>query len=102
RISRKLSGNEIEDGDLDGLTAVALGRSADVSTGDQINIFGYPDVADSAAATLTRGSVSGAVRDERIGENRSSFNIDADIRAGNSGGLAADDDGRIIGVPNLR
>ncbi len=102
RITRKLSGNEIEDGDLDGLTAVALGRSSDVATGDDISIFGYPGVAESAAATLTRGSVSGSLRDERIGENRSSFNIDADIRSGNSGGLAADDDGRIIGVPNLR
>ncbi len=101
KITRKLSGNEIEPGDLDGLTAVEVGSSAKVSTGDAISIFGYPSVADSAAATLTRGSVSGSLRDERVGENRSSFNIDADIRGGNSGGLAANDDGQLIGVPNL-
>jgi S1-C subfamily serine protease len=99
KITKTYGGTLIEDGALDGLAQVELGDSDRLSSGNPVNIFGYPGVSDSSAPTLTSGIISGFVGDERVGTNRYGINIDADIRGGNSGGLAADSDGRIIGVP---
>src|SRR5207253_3233663 len=49
--------------------------------------------------TLTEGVVSSPISAERLGTQPQFLNIDAAIRPGNSGGLAADDKGRLIGVP---
>jgi hypothetical protein len=41
------------------------------------------------------------VQDERIGSNRGMLNISAAISPGNSGGLAVNDGGELIGIPTL-
>jgi pSer/pThr/pTyr-binding forkhead associated (FHA) protein/S1-C subfamily serine protease len=99
KITKTQGGSLIEDGDLDGLAEVELGDSDALSSGSDVNVFGYPSVAESAAPTLTSGIVSGFVGNDRVGTNRFQINIDAEIRSGNSGGLAADEDGRIVGIP---
>jgi S1-C subfamily serine protease len=99
KITRTSGGSLIEESDLEGLAEIPLGDSDELSSRDNLTIFGYPGVADSRAPTLTEGIVSGFVGDDRVGTNRYGINIDADIRGGNSGGLAADDEGRIVGVP---
>lgn len=101
RITRRISGSLIEDGDLDGLREVELGDSDDVVTGDDVRVFGFPGASNSNAATLSSGVISGSVQDDRMNSNRAFLNFDADIYAGNSGGMAADEDGKLIGVPTL-
>jgi pSer/pThr/pTyr-binding forkhead associated (FHA) protein len=101
RITETIGGSLIEEGDLDGLVAIPIGNASSVESGDPIQILGHPTVAQSNAATLTTGVLAGPVQDTRIGSNRAYINLDAQIRPGNSGGLVADSDGRIIGVPTL-
>lgn len=101
RITETVGGALIEDGDLAGLVPIPIGDASTVESGDQIQILGYPTVAQSNAATLTSGVLAGPVQDTRLGSNRAFINLDAEIRPGNSGGLVADAQGRIIGVPTL-
>ena len=101
RITSTLTGALVEPGDLRALRSVPLGSSDDLSSGTQIRILGHPMVAQSTAATLTEGVVAGVVADPRLNSNRAYFNLDATLRQGNSGGLAADSRGRIIGTPTL-
>ena len=101
KITKTAAGALIEDGDLEGLTEVALGNSSDVESGTNVSVFGFPGIADSKAVSVTRGVVQGGVQDDRLGDNRAFFNVDAVVNPGNSGGLAADDSGKLIGVPTL-
>jgi pSer/pThr/pTyr-binding forkhead associated (FHA) protein len=101
RITSTLTGALVEPGDLAALQSVPLGSSDDLSSGTQIRILGHPMVAQSTAATLTEGVVAGVVADPRLNSNRAYFNLDATLRQGNSGGLAADSRGRVIGTPTL-
>lgn len=73
-----------------GLTAIPLGDSTSVAIGDEIAVLGYPGLGGDTI-TLTRGTVSGFV-DEWI-------KTDAEINHGNSGGVAIDAAGELIGVP---
>lgn len=91
-------GNEIDRKDLD-LDAVELGDSDQVKTGDPLRVLGFPGAAETEAITVTSGVVAGFGPDEILDERRGWINSDADIRSGNSGGLAADREGRIIGIP---
>lgn len=101
RITETIGGALIEEGDLDDLVAIPIGDSNAMESGDPIQILGHPTVAQSDAATLTTGVLAGAVQDSRVGSNRAYVNLDAEIRPGNSGGLVADGEGRIVGVPTL-
>lgn len=101
RIIETIGGALIEEGDLDDLVAIPIGDADSLESGDSIQILGHPTVARSNAATLTTGVLAGAVQDIRLGSNRAYINLDAQIRPGNSGGLVADSEGRIIGVPTL-
>ena len=103
RIERTVGGGIIEpdSGDLDGLVDVALGDSSDLSAGDDIRVLGYPTAAQTPSVTLTDGSISGEVQDERLGTNSGMLNITADVSPGNSGGLAVNEAGELIGVPTL-
>jgi len=103
RITKTIGGQLIEPeaGDLDDLVEVDVGNSDDVSPGDQIKVFGYPTAAQTASVTLTEGSVSGLVQDDRLGSNRAMMNITAAVSPGNSGGLAVDSDGKLIGIPSI-
>ncbi len=101
KIVKTVGGRFLESGDLDSLTQADLGNSDDVTTGDKISVFGFPGAAQSNAATLSTGVISGPVGDDKLHSNRAYLNIDARIGHGNSGGLAANEDGELIGVPTI-
>ncbi|MGE3589862.1 MAG: FHA domain-containing protein [Ilumatobacteraceae bacterium] len=88
-----------DDDDLD-LPSVPIGDSDELDQDSKLIIFGYPiGVAGSKSSTRTDGSVAGFAPDARIRGNRAWINTAADIASGNSGGLAADEDGNLVGVP---
>ena len=76
---------------------VDLGDSNQTHVGDHVSIFGFPGIGGDTI-TFTQGSVSGFTSENPIGD-RAWIKTDATIAGGNSGGLAADDNARIIGVP---
>lgn len=100
KITKTAAGALVEPGDLAGLTSVRLGDSGRIRPGQRITVVGYPGVAASKAGTVTTGVVSGFEQDNRLASNRAYVNTDAEINSGNSGGLAADSDGKMIGVPS--
>ncbi len=83
-------------GDLN-LPYVPLGDSDAVHVGDHVNIYGFPAIGGETI-TYTDGNISGFTAEEEVGD-RAWIKTDATISGGNSGGLAADDTGAIIGVP---
>lgn len=101
RISTDDQGKALSDGALRDLVDLELARSADVRSADPVWVVGFPGLAQSDAATYTRGVISGTVHDKRLKGAVSLFNSDARLNPGNSGGLAADAQGRIIAVPTL-
>ncbi len=74
-----------------------LGDSDTVELGDSVRVLGYP-VIGGDTITLTTGTVSGFTSQVGLG-NRALIKTDASISAGNSGGLAVDAVGRVIGIP---
>ena len=101
RITSDAKGSALSQGALDELVGVELASSAEVRSADPVWVVGFPGLAQSDAATFTRGVVSGTVHDKRLKGGVSLFNSDARLNPGNSGGLAADASGRIIAVPTL-
>ncbi|MEM7273158.1 MAG: serine protease [Actinomycetota bacterium] len=93
RIDRDLSGNPV----TQEFVPIEIGDSNAVALGDELRIIGYPGIGGETV-TFTTGSVSGFV-DTPEGGERSWLKTDATFTGGNSGGLAADAAGRIIGVP---
>ncbi|HWJ81999.1 MAG TPA: trypsin-like peptidase domain-containing protein [Nocardioides sp.] len=84
-------------GSLD-LPTVELGDSGDLRSGDPVTVLGFPGVAESDdTVTVTSGGIATIVHDSdgAVAE----FDTDARISPGNSGGMAIDDDARLIGVP---
>ncbi len=79
------------------LPAVPLGDSDSLKLGDNITILGYPGIGGETI-TLTRGEVSGFTAEEPYG-NRAYIKTTATIAGGNSGGLAVDSEGKLIGIP---
>ena len=77
-------------------TAV-LGDSDEVELGDEIRILGYP-VIGGETITSTTGSVSGFSSQLGIG-SRALIKTDAAISAGNSGGMALNESGQVVGIP---
>ena len=73
--------------------------SDEVRVGDHLNIFGFPGIGGETL-TFTTGNVAGFTAEDQLG-NRAWIKTDATIAGGNSGGLAADDEGLIIGVPTI-
>ncbi|MBI2912979.1 MAG: trypsin-like peptidase domain-containing protein [Chloroflexi bacterium] len=94
RIALDLDGNPVS---VDDLPFVAVGDSDGVEIGDHIRILGYPGIGGETI-TFTEGSVSGFTSERGLGD-RAWIKTDATIAGGNSGGMAADDDGKLIGVP---
>ena len=99
RITSTYNGRIVGDDEDLGLTEVSIGDSEAIDQDDPITVVGFPGVADSDAPQVTNGAVSGFIADARLHDNRAFINTDAAIARGNSGGLAADADGRLIGVP---
>ncbi len=96
KIDSTLDGASVNPSDLN-LPFVPLGNSDDVLIGDHLNIFGFPGVGKDTI-TYTEGSVAGFVTEEPPGE-RAWIKTAANIAHGNSGGLAANDNGEIISIP---
>lgn len=91
--------------DLDGNSAtldlppVLIGNSDAVDIGDQIRILGFPGIGGETI-TFTQGVVSGFTAQRGIAD-RAWIKTDATIAGGNSGGLAVNSAGEIIGVPTI-
>lgn len=81
----------------DSFPAARLGDSDTVRLGDGIRVLGYP-VIGGDTITLTTGTVSGFSSEVGIGD-RAMIKTDASISSGNSGGMAIDGNGRVIGIP---
>ncbi|HPR35777.1 MAG TPA: serine protease [Anaerolineaceae bacterium] len=79
------------------LPFVPLGDSDTLDLGESIVILGYP-VIGGGTITLTRGEVSGFTSEEPFG-NRAFIKTSGTIAGGNSGGLAVDSLGQIVGIP---
>ena len=93
---RDLNGNPLNYSLLN-LPFVPLGDSDDLRLGESINILGYPGIGGDTI-TLTRGEVSGFTSEEAYG-NRAFIKTSGTIAGGNSGGLAVNERGELIGVP---
>jgi serine protease Do len=91
--------------DLDGvattvdLPTVELGDSDEVEIGDAIRILGYPGIGGETI-TFTNGVVSGFTS-ERSLSGRAWIKTDATIAGGNSGGMAVNEEGELVGVPTI-
>jgi S1-C subfamily serine protease len=81
-----------------GIQPVPLGDSDSLKLGDSLVIIGYPGIGGDTL-TRTRGEVSGFTSEDPYG-NRAFIKTSATIAGGNSGGLAANPQGEIIGVPS--
>ncbi|MHB8890535.1 MAG: S1C family serine protease [Candidatus Limnocylindrales bacterium] len=96
RIDRTADGAPVSPGSLN-LPYVEIGDSDAVHIGDQVTIIGFPSIGGDTI-TVAKGDVSGFVGDERIGD-RSWIKTSAIVYHGNSGGLAANDKGQLVGIP---
>ena len=101
RITADEAGAAVSATELAALVQLEVGPAGRVRSADPVWVVGYPGLADSDAATYTRGVISGTVHDKRLVGAVSLFNSDARINPGNSGGLAANADGELIAVPTL-
>jgi len=91
-----MQGNPLDYSQLK-LPFVPLGDSDTLDLGESIVILGYP-VIGGGTITLTRGEVSGFTAEEPFG-NRAFIKTSGTISGGNSGGLAVDSLGQIVGIP---
>jgi len=90
--------NEVPlDHDALNLPFVPMGNADNLRLGDQVTILGYPGIGGETI-TLTRGEVSGFTSEAGRGA-RAFIKTSATIAGGNSGGLAADLEGYLIGIP---
>lgn len=93
RISQTIDGAVVDEE----FPPVEVGDSDEVQLGDELRVIGFPGIGGETV-TFTTGSVSGFANTPEGGE-RSWFKTDAAITGGNSGGLAADAEGRFVGIP---
>lgn len=91
-----INGNDL-DYSLLNLPFVPLGDSDDLALGESLVILGYPGIGGETI-TLTKGEVSGFTAENPYG-NRAYIKTSATIAGGNSGGLAVNERGELIGVP---
>ncbi|MBN8581198.1 MAG: trypsin-like peptidase domain-containing protein [Anaerolineae bacterium] len=98
QIRSTINGSAVDLNSLN-MPYVQLGNSDNVHVGDNINIYGFPSIGGNTI-TFTKGTVSGFSSESQIGD-RAWIKTDATISGGNSGGLAADANGFIIGVPTI-
>jgi S1-C subfamily serine protease len=79
------------------LPFIALGDSDQIEIGENIRILGFPGIGGDTI-TFTEGAVSGFTQERGI-DGRAWIKTDATIAGGNSGGMAANSSGALIGVP---
>ena len=96
QIATDLDGRPVDKDQLN-LNYVSVGDSDLLELGDVVQVLGYPGIGGETI-TFTEGSVSGFTRERGV-DGRAWIKTDATIAGGNSGGLAANVEGTIIGVP---
>lgn len=85
------------DGELD-LPAISIGESAALRAGDDVTVLGFPALSGSAdSITVTTGAISTVLTDPE--GSHWEFDTEARITPGNSGGMAIDNAGLLIGIP---
>jgi len=80
-----------------GLVTISLADSDTVEVGDEVSAIGYPGIGGDSV-TYTRGTIAGFLDEDEDGVN-DWFKTDAEVNHGNSGGLAVNADGEMIGIP---
>jgi serine protease Do len=98
QITKTLKGENVDTSSLN-LPYVSLGDSDQVHVGDHINILGFPAIGGNTI-TYTSGDVAGFSAEDKLGD-RAWIKTDATISGGNSGGMATNDQGQLIGVPSI-
>ena len=101
KITKTTEGAFVEAENLADLVEVPVGDSDTVEPTDELSVIGYPGSQESLGPTFSRNVVSGYSADERVGTNRGWLNSTDVVAHGNSGGLAANEDGELVGVPSL-
>lgn len=96
RLTTDLDGNRVDPEALD-LPTIPIGDSDSLRLGDTLFILGYPGIGGETI-TLTVGEVSGFTTETDRGE-RAFIKTSGTIAGGNSGGMAANAQGELIGVP---
>ncbi|MBN2083825.1 MAG: FHA domain-containing protein [Anaerolineales bacterium] len=79
---------------------IPIGDSDTLRIGDPISILGYPGLGGNTP-TFTRGTVSGFLADNSIDQDRGWIKTDAEVNRGNSGGMAINAKGELIGIPTM-
>jgi serine protease Do len=97
QIVANLDGSKVNQTSLK-LPSVQVGDSDQVKFGDPLFVFGYPGIGGDTITYVT-GDVSGFDSQDPVGD-RAWIKTDATIAGGNSGGLAANSRGQIIGIPS--
>jgi S1-C subfamily serine protease len=97
QIVANLDGSKVNKASLK-LPSVTVGNSDQVKFGDRLFVFGYPGIGGDTITYVT-GDVSGFDSEDPIGD-RAWIKTEATIAGGDSGGLATNALGQIIGVPS--
>ncbi len=95
KIDSDLSGRQVHEQ----FPFIPTGDSDAIDIGDPIRILGYPGIGGETI-TLTDGVVSGFTAERGVG-GRAWIKTNATIAGGNSGCLAIDSKGQLIGVPTI-
>jgi serine protease Do len=98
QINATLKGESLDPSTLN-LPYVPLGNSDNMHVGDKINIYGFPAIGGNTI-TFTSGNVAGFSPEDQLGD-RAWIKTDATISGGNSGGMATNEQGQLIGVPTI-
>ncbi len=96
KITQDINGQPVNPAALN-FPAVTLGNSDALILGDPLTILGYPGIGGDTI-TLTSGEVAGFSSESPYG-NRAFIKTSATIAGGNSGGLASNDAGELVGIP---
>jgi hypothetical protein len=72
----------------------------DINVGHDIYTIGYPDFA-FGSVNCSRGMVTNIISSDDVPPSRILIGTDAEISAGNSGGAAINDEGKLIGAPTF-
>lgn len=94
RVTSTIDGGPVNGLDLPWLP---IGDSDALRIGDSLVVVGFPGIGGNTVSA-DQGDVSGFLEDERIG-SRGWIKTSAIVHSGNSGGLAANARGEIVGVP---
>lgn len=98
RIDRTLDGAPVAAGSVN-LPFLPIGDSDALGVGDELTVVGYPAIGGNTIS-LSAGLISGFLGDPRIGD-RAWLKTDAIVSQGNSGGLAANAAGELVGIPTM-